>query len=392
MKQRFPKHLSYNYKLEIDRMPAKADDRLSLKVILPAVFIGILMVLLGIFELNNGLYNEEAASIYKLAKDIHQPLVSNEFADYSFILLGLGIIAGAIIAHIRYKKIYFNGRIFNVDFKGVFGEVEMFSENLRNYRGVRMRMEFFQFGIVNKNKYIIELEHIDPGKTIPLYISTDGAGIYDIWHYYAKRLEKPTIMDTDEGLKVTDTPDLNKNLKNYILSNGLAGNYTVIPPLPKVFKYAQRNGKTILVGKKAFWDILSVIVSVWLAFYAAVLGIAVYNHDKIVKLAGAAWKADVCLGAAALVLAFCLLWLFRREKIVIKDNRIILIYKFILLSRKNQDVDIDSLKDIEIIRNPVNNRYYLALITQYNVAAFGTKMPLEDLRWVKKFLIHEILR
>lgn len=392
MKQRFPKHLSYNYKLEIDRLPAKANDRLSLKVILPAIFIGILMALLGIFELNNGLYNEEAASVYKLADGMPEPLINHIFADYAFIIIGLGIIAGAIIAHIRYKKIYFNGRIFNVDFKGVFGEVEMFSENLRNYRGIRMRIEFFQFGIVNKNKYIIELEHIDPGKTIPLYISTDGSGIYDIWHYYAKRLEKPTIMDTDEGLKVLDTSDLNKNLKNYLTSNGLAANYMVIPPLPKVFKYAQRDGKAILTGKKAFWDILSIIVSVWLAFYAAVLGTALYNYDKIVKLVGTAWKVNSCMALAAAILFFCLLWLFRREKIVIKDNRMILIYKFFLLSRKNQDVDIDRLKDIEIMRNPVNNRYYLALITQYNVAAFGTKMPLEDLRWVKKFLIHEILK
>lgn len=392
MKQRFPKHLSYNYKLEIDRLPTQADDRLSLKVILPAIFIGLLMALLGVFELNNGLYNEEAAAIYKLAEDTHEPMINHMLADYSFIIIGLGIIIGAIVAYIRYKKIYFNGRIFNVDFKGVFGEVEMFSENLRNYRGVRMRVEFFQFGIVNKNKYIIELEHIDPGKTIPLYISTDGNGIYDIWHYYAKRLEKPTIMDTDEGLKVLDTPDLNKNLKNYITSNGLAANYTVIPPLPKVFKYAQRNGKAILISKKAFWDILSIIVSVWLAFYAIILGVAVYNHDKIAKLVGSAWKANSCMAVAAVILFFCLLWLFRREKIVIKDNKIILIYKFFVLSRKNQDVDIDKLKDIEIIRNPVNNRYYLALITQYNVAAFGTKMPLEDLRWVKKFLIHEILK
>lgn len=392
MKQRFPKHLSYNYKLEIDHMPAKADDRLSLKIIIPAILIGLLMTLLGIFELNNGLYNEGAASIYKLSEDMQAPLVSHVFADYSFIIIGLGIIAGAIIAHIRYKKIYFNGRIFNVDFKGVFGEVEMFSENLRNYRGVRMRMEFFQFGIVNKNKYIIELEHIDPGKTIPLYISTDGSGIYDIWHYYAKRLEKPTIMDTDEGLKVLDTSDLNKSLKTYLISTGLASNYTVIPPLPKVFKYAQRDGKAILVGKKAFWDILSIIVSVWLTFYAAVLGAAVYNYDKIAKLTGSAWKANSCMALAAIILLFCLLWLFRREKIVIKDNRIILIYKFLLLSRKNQDIDIDQLKDIEIMRNLVNDRYYLALITQYDIAAFGTKMPLEDLRWVKKFLIHEILK
>ncbi len=392
MKQRFPKHLSYEYKLEIDRLPARANDRLSLKVIMPAVFIGLLMALLGILDLNNGLYGEAMSDLYKVADDIHQPLVNHIVADYSFIILGLGIIAGAIIAHIRYKKIYFNGRVFDVDFKGVFGEAELFSENLRNYRGVRMRVEFFQFGILTKNKYIVELEHIDPGKTIPLYISTDGNGIYDIWHYYAKRLEKPTIMDTDSGLKVVDTQDLNKSLRNYMISTGQSSDYMVIPPLPKAFKYSQKNGKTVLVARKSFWDIFSVVASVWLMVFAAALGFAFYHYEKIVQSTESPWKLNLGLIAASIILVICLLWMFKKEKIVIKDNRIILVYKFLLLSRKNNDVDVDSLKDIEIMRSPVNNRYYLALISQYNVAAFGTKMPLEDLRWVKKFLIHEILK
>ena len=151
MKQKFPKHLSYNYKLNIDNVPTKANDRLSLRVIVPALLVGLLMMLLGVFELNNALYTG-AETIYKSARVIHQPLVGHLVADYAFILIGLGIIAGAVIAHIRYKKLYFNGRIFDVDFKGVFGEVEMFSENLRNYRGVRMRIEFCQFGILTKNK------------------------------------------------------------------------------------------------------------------------------------------------------------------------------------------------------------------------------------------------
>ena len=104
------------------------------------------------------------------------------------------------------------------------------------------------------------------------------------------------------------------------------------------------------------------------------------------------WKLILGMVAVAIMLFLGFSWLFKREKIVIKDNRIILIYRFFLLSRKNDDVDFDRLKDIEIMYNPVNDRHYLALITQYNIAAFGTKMPIKDLRWVKKFLIHEILK
>ncbi len=390
MKQKFPKHLSYNYRLSLDKLPARANDRLSLRIVIPALIIGLLMALLGIFELNNFLY-AGAETAYKASKNIHQPLVGHLVADYSFIILGLGIIASTIIAHIRYKKIYFNGRIFDVDFKGVFGEVEIFSENLRNYRGVRMRVEFCQFGILTKNKYIIELEHIDPDKTIPLYISTNSTEVYDIWHYYAKSLEKPTIMDTDEGLKVVDSWDLNKSLKNYLVSTQQAGNYDIVPPLPKVFRYNKRSDKTVLVSKKSFWDILSSIAAIWLVAYSLALYAIFDKRDQIVKSFSSPWLFNIGLIVATVILVMCVLWLFRREKIVIKENRIILIYKFLLLSRKNGEVNIDALKDIEILRSPVNNRYYLALISQYGVASFGAKMPLEHLRWVKKFLIHEIL-
>ncbi len=391
MKQKFPKHLSYNYRLNLEKIPARAKDRLSLRIVIPALVIGLLMTLLGIFELNDVLYTG-TETIFKASRNIHKPLFGHLVADYSFIILGLGIVASTIIAHIRYKKIYFNGRIFDVDFKGVFGEVEIFSENLRNYRGVRMRVEFCQFGILTKNKYIVELEHIDPDKTIPLYISTNSIGVYDIWHYYAKRLDKPTIMDTDEGLKVIDSWNLNKSLKNYLVSTQQAANYEVVPPLPKVFRYVKRSNKTVLVSKKSFWDVLSSIAAIWLIVYSVALYALFDKREQIAKTFAHPWMFDTGLIIATLILIMCLLWLFRREKIVIKDNRIILIYKFLLLSRKNGEVDIDALKDIEVMRSPVNNRYYLALISQYGVASFGAKMPLDHLRWVKKFLIHEILQ
>lgn len=391
MKQKFPKHLSYNYKLNLDNFPTKANDRLSLRVIVPALVVGLIMMLLGVFELNNALYTG-AETVYKSARVLHQPLIGHLVADYAFIIIGLGIIAGAVIAHIRYKKIYFNGRIFDVDFKGVFGEVEMFSENLRNYRGVRMRIEFCQFGILTKNKYIIELEHIDPDKTIPLYISTNSIGVFDVWHYYAKRLEKPTIMDTDAGLKVVDSWDLNKSLKNYLVTSGKASDYAMVPPMPKVFKYIQRSDKTVLVSKKSFWDAISSIAAMWLLVYAIALFLVFYNYARIASTINYVWLFNGGLTIATLLLIVCVLWLFRKEKIVIKEKRIILIYKFLLLSRKNGEVNIDALKDIEVLRSPVTNRYYLALISQYGVASFGSKMPLDNLQWVKKFLIHEVLK
>ena len=391
MKQIFPKYMSHNYKLDLENFPAKANDRLSCKVVISAVIIGLLMVLIGFLEMSNKLYVEQAKdSLFSTVDSL--PFLSNVLVDYAFIIVGISIVFWSLISYIRYKKIYFDGHKFDVNFKGIFGEMEMFDELLRNFRGVRMRVEFCQFGILTKNKYIIELEHIDAGKTIPLYITTDNSGIYDIWRYYAKRLDKPTIVDSDEGLKVVEPKDLNKTLRDYIMSAGFSPSYVILPPQPRVIKYYQRKEKIVLAVKKSFWDVYNIIAFAWIAVFSAFFAFVIYNHSKISAMLDSPWKLNAGLSVIGLLLFISLLWLFKREKIVIKDGRIILIYSFFFISRKNEDVSIEQLKDIEVLRNPLSSRFYLALISQYKVAVFGSKMPLEYLRWIKKFLIREILK
>lgn len=391
MKQIFPKYMSHSYKLDLEHFPAQAKDRLSLSVVMTAVIIGLLMALIGFLEINNKLYIEQSSSPLFLMTD-SLPFLSNVFVDYSFIIVGIGIVLWSLISYISYKKISFDGRSFDVSFKGIFGETEMFDELLRNFRGVRMRVEFCQFGILTKNRYIIELEHIDAGKTIPLYISTDNSGIYDIWRYYAKRLDKPTIVDSDEGLKVVEAKDLNKTLRDYIMSAGFSAEYVILPPQPRVIKYYQKKEKIVLSVKKAFWDVYSTIAFIWWLTFSVLFTAVICYYDRISVMINSPWKLELGLIVLGLFLFVVMLWLFRREKIVIKDGRIILIYNFFFISRKNEDVAIEQLKDIEVLQNPLSNRFYLALISQYKVAVFGSKMPLEYLRWIKKFLIREILK
>ena len=160
MRRRLPKHLSYDYQLKLEEVPTKHADRMPLKVVMPGIILGLLMAVLGCFELTGGMYDPEGLG-YTLDADTRAPLFSHTAVDAAFIIIGLGIVIGSIVSYVRYKKIFFNGKTFSVDLRGVFGENELFREFLRNYEGVRLRMEFFQFGILNKNKYIVELVHRD---------------------------------------------------------------------------------------------------------------------------------------------------------------------------------------------------------------------------------------
>jgi len=391
MRQKLPKHLSYNYLLALNDVPTSSNDRLSLKIILPAIFFGLLMALIGLFEMFNGMYGNGKWK-YTLDENIREPLFSHFSVDTAFIILGIGIIISAIVLHIRYKKIYFNGKTFSVDFRGIFGDVEMFRENINNYRGVRMRIEFFQFGILTKNKYIIELEHRDPQKTIPLYISTDGNGIYQIWNYYSKRLDKPALLDTDEGTVTKEVYELDKNLKQYLSDKGMLSLYRDIEKPTKYVSFQVRPDKTILKPKRLLWDALSIVGALWLAFFTLITAGAISHYDRIAELSASPAQTAFVMGLAVLVLAVLWLLLLQQDKIVIKENKLILVHKFLLLSRKNDETRLDAIKDVTVTYDPATDRYYLAIIGRDRVLAFGKKMPVEDLQWVRDFIIREAIR
>lgn len=392
MRQKLPNHLSHNYKLNVETTPTKCADRLSLAVVMPAIFLGLVMVFIGIFEMSNGMYLSGSWVNQMPESNIREPLFSPMFVDISFIVIGICIILASIIAHIRYKKIFFNGRIFSVDFRGLFGDVEMFRENLRNYRGVRLRVEFSQWGITARNKYIIELEHIDPQKTIPLYISTNTNGVYDFWYYYAKMLNKPALIETDEGSVLKGVYDLDKTLREYLNDSGLLGVYEEPLNPPKCIECTKSSDKMVIKPAGTSWDALSIIGAFWLTFLALILALAFSQHHRLTVMAGSVLKVDFALAIATIVLALLMMALFKKDKLVIKENRLILVHKFMLISRKADETKLSDIQDIQVVYNPYNERYYLSIVSSNRIIAFGRKMPIECLQWVRDFIIYEIMK
>lgn len=390
MRRRLPKHLSYDYQLKLEEVPTKHADRMPLKVVMPGIILGLLMAVLGCFELTGGMYDPEGLG-YTLDADTRAPLFSHTAVDAAFIIIGLGIVIGSIVSYVRYKKIFFNGKTFSVDLRGVFGENELFREFLRNYEGVRLRMEFFQFGILNKNKYIVELVHRDPEKTIPLYISTDGTGIYQIWYYYAKRLNMPTVIDTDEGTVKREVLELDKSLKEYLFAKGLIAVYEEAPKTPADIVCIKKADRTVIRPKRMFWDIFSLLGAFWLCFYLLVLAAAAFNYSRVERMIGSPAQTAVIFAAAFLLAVLFIGLMFKKDKIVLKDGRLILVHKFLFISNKEY-ADLSRIRDIQAVYNPAADSYYLAIITDDNMLAFGRGVPTEALQWIRDFVIYTMTR
>ena len=93
-----------------------------------------------------------------------------------------------------------------------------------------------------------------------------------------------------------------------------------------------------------------------------------------------------------LIIAIALQILFRKEKLVIKKHKIVNTHKYMLFSTKHNEILKKDIEAIEVTENPATGRFFVSIISDDNTITFGAKMAIKDLQWIKRFLIHEIVR
>ena len=392
MKFNAPDHFSHSFELKLDTLPTKKSDRIALSILYPGLFFGAILVLLGVYELFNGFKHGSSAfdDISPDATVAFEPLISPWLFDSVIIVIGLGIIFSLILSYIRYKKIFFDGKTVEVVHRPAFGDKKGFKDKLENYEGVRFRIEFFQFGFLNKNKYIIELYQKNHNKTVPLYISTSDKNIRRIWEYYARQLKLPALIMTDEGMAVRKVEDLDKSLRELAAQGLVENHYNSRAPLPPSLALVRKRDKTVIKTRKIIWDAYNIIAWVAIFLFGGIL-LAASLSDEFGTETGrnpfvlAAYIIGI-LGILASV------WvLFRKDKIVIKPHKIIIVHKFMLFSRKNNELVKDDIESIDVAFTPATERYFVAISSDNKTMVFGKKLPIEDLRWVRQFLINDVV-
>ena len=380
MKFNAPDHFSHSFELKLDTLPTKKSDRIALSILYPGLFFGAILVLLGVYELFNGFKHGSSAfdDISPDATVAFEPLISPWLFDSVIIVIGLGIIFSLILSYVE------------VVHRPAFGDKKGFKDKLENYEGVRFRIEFFQFGFLNKNKYIIELYHKNHNKTVPLYISTSDKNIRRIWEYYARQLKLPALIMTDEGMAVRKVEDLDKSLRELAAQGLVENHYNSRAPLPPSLALVRKRDKTVIKTRKIICDAYNIIAWVAIFLFGGIL-LAASLSDEFGTETGrnpfvlAAYIIGI-LGILASV------WvLFRKDKIVIKPHKIIIVHKFMLFSRKNNELVKDDIESIDVAFTPATERYFVAISSDNKTMVFGKKLPIEDLRWVRLFLINDVV-
>lgn len=393
MSQYYPDHYSHKFKLKLDKLPAKAVDRFSRWILLIAVICGALLLVLGLYHFLN-LSFEGTNDIEKSLPQTHikiHTLVSPTVFAAILVLIGLGVILYSFIISLRYKIIFFNGDTFTVKNQPLFGSSYTFSESLYNYTGVRLRVKFYQFGIFNKNKFIIELYHKDPSKIIPLYINTSKHKIRKLWKYYAQELHMPALTISERGMVSRNFKDLDRPYQEVIAKWHLQKDFSYRLEKPEYITFkSKKSGEKMIKVKKLFFDAYSFLSIFTILVLGSLLTYALYNHEIIIQ--HIPYNLTLILYAFILsVIIYSALSLFTRDIIVISHDKLYIFRKIGFVRIRDGVINFKSIKGLDINYTPTSERYFLAIVTDEHTTTFGNKLPVEGLRWIRATLINEII-
>lgn len=394
MKYNAPDHYSHSYQLRLETLPTKKSDRIALRILYPGLLLGAILMFLGVYELLNGFKYGKTDFNFVIPTGegvVYEPFLNPTFFDVVIILIGLWVMTSLIISYIRYKKIFFDGKNVTIVHRLIFGPKKTITESIKNYEGVRFRIEFFQFGFLTKNKYIIELYHKNLDKIAPLYISTREKKVRKIWEYYAKQLNLPTLVMTDEGVTSRDVKDLDKSLRELAKEKLVENTFDDSETLPSSIAVVRKGDKTVIKARKIFWDAYNIMAWVCLILFGGILLHFSINFEKIMAYFSLEFIIAFYVVGCFIIIA-SVFALFRKDKIVLKKDKIVIVHKFMLFSRKNNEMQKNDVEAIEVTANPATGRCFLAIISDNKTVIFGKKLPIEELRWVKKFLINEIIK
>ena len=390
MNKNIPIHYSYNFKLNIDVAPSKESDRINLRILLPGLFLGLILVLLGIFELSNGLDMQDKLFqkfAHAAQTSVYNSFMSPVFFDVIIILLGLGIISSLILSNLRYKKIFYDGKSITMIKRSSFGKKTTYKNKISNFQGVMLRIEFVQCGFMTKNRYIVELLHKSSAQTVPLYISTSEKNIRKIWVDYAKKLNLPTLLYTDEGILQRNVADLDKSLREMADIWNLRGKFDPNAKHSSRIAVKQTPDKIIIKLRKVLWDGYNILGAFSILMLALLMFIVSLNTQAFSQQFLIIFYLICSLGIIAAIFI-----MFRKDKLVIKKDKIVNTHKYFLFSTKHDELFKKDIKGVYVTLNPATDRYFVTITSSEKNIIFGKKLPIADLKWVKNFLVEQIIR
>jgi len=393
MKNSFRDHYGHNFELNLGKMKITATNRLSRGLLFFFFIFGLMFFILGTYLLNlskiTGQTDFEKV-ISKSALNAHF-FVSPDVFGTGMIVLGVAIVLVCIFFIGRYKTITIENGVVSVSDHPFIGKPHSFSVPLRSYTGVRLRLKFCQYDLLSRNKFIIELYNSDQNKLVPLYITTSAKNIRSIWKKYALYFNLPPIHISDKGMVSQAMRDLERPYAEVVKDWHLPKNFLVDKTHSTDFICKKKQDKKMIKMHHAIYDLYSTLnIAVMVVFIPLML------------YALCSYKALVQVLPVGLILAFyvflltCIVYAFlsliKRDIVLISDKKLVIFRKILGMTFHDASVDFSTLKGLDIFFTPTTGRYCLNVVTDQKVIKIFNKLSPDDLRWIKCFIISEIIQ
>lgn len=389
-----PKHYSYDYKLDIEKLPACQRDRIPSKILWPGLFFGTMFLLLGIFEVLSYFFHDKEYDYQFVLPEklsFNDIVVQRYMFDGFVLFFGIIIITLVILAMRRYKDIFFDGDTIKIDHKPLFGSIHTETEKLHNYLGVLLRVEYYQFGLINRNRYIIELYHRNSDKIVPLYMSTSGKNIRKIWEEYTTKLKLPALFMSDRGLVSRSYANLDVSLRDMAKKWHLNTITFKDLNVPSSIRFVVKSQRAILKERRLFFDAYTVLALLGVIIMGIFAVYAGFNYHIIMPYIGTTAFMAI-MGLWLTIFLISVIVLFSKDVLVLSSKGILLGHNTLFVRRDVEFIDKKDIEEVDIGYNPTTERYYLSISSKERNIIYGKNMPIDDLSWVRGLVIRDIIR
>ncbi len=375
-----PDHFSSKLNFNLQKTPVSITDRSSLWLVILGWFFGTLLLCLGVFEMFSFITAEKAEG---------QSFIVVEIFSFIVIMIAIGLIVASFFSFVRYKKFFFDGKNFTIVYRPALGIKHQLTESVENYMGVRLRVLFVQSGLFNRSRYIIDLYHKDSNKIVPLYISMKNKNIRKIWENYAKMFNLPALSVSDRGLIQRDCDDLDKSLKELAQEQKLPFIASGKFPAPASVIVEEQLKSTSVEPRGIYWDIFSalfLLVAIFSVLLLTAGGVYLTIIGTTIPLKY--WALGAFLLLAVIYFS---MKLFNSYKLIIDNNSVHVITTLLGSPVSEQSIDVKKIENVELSYNPTIDRYNLAIISDEKIINFGSRLPVNDLIWVRDFVIRKLI-
>ena len=375
--------LSSFLEFDVSRRPTQAKDRVSKRNIYLGILLGIILIALGFL----GDFGTVDNSLFSKIESSDSSNVASSFsAAWLFVALGLFLIVTRLML-LSYGRDFFIGHKFAaVVIQKPFEHSKRMADSLNEYIGVRYRTRVVNvLGLTSFTQHIIDLQHPNETKTIPLYITKNGENISQKWEELVRQLEMPAIFNTADGIIEIELQDIQKALPDLISEGKIEVSDHNLYKIPQSFKIIEDSENCQIdpqIRDSAF-SVFSGILC-FSTFFAIVFFSFVFRLPLS--------YLPLLFAGLILFIAVPLALFFRRKRIIVSSQGIRIKSKWLFFPSIGFLIKPEQLEYIYVVHNSYDSKYTLVIGADGQTAHIGRGLSKEDLEWLRNFINAQIKR